>query len=93
MYIVTYIGNNLNDGSLIYQTYQNNPNIEYNILSLSTQNNIASYYINITDNLLNNSWDYLGKASGIEFALSNYSSNDVTIKSITVHAIESCQNS
>ena len=92
-YKITYNGSNLNDNSLIYQSYQNSPSIEYKILSLSVQNNIASYYINIANDLLNNSSDGLNIASGIEFSLSNYSSNDVTIKSITVQAVESCPNS
>lgn len=92
-YKITYNGSNLNDNSLIYQSYQNSPSIEYKILSLSAQNNIAFYYIYVANDLLNNSSDGLNIASGIEFALANYSLNDVTIKSITVSAVESCPNS
>ena len=92
-YKITYNGSNLNNSAIIYQVYQSNPKINYTVLSLTTQSNIASYYINITDSLLNNNWNYLGKATGIEFILYNYSDVNIVIDSITVQSIGSCPKS
>ena len=92
-YKITYNGSKLNNGAIIYEVYQGNPKIDYTVLSLITQSNTASYYINITDSLLNNNWDYSGKATGIEFALYNYSNVNIVIDSITVQCTGSCPKS
>ena len=92
-YKIIYNGNNLDNREIIYEVYQSNPNIKYNILALTTTNDTASYYINITDSLLNNNWDSLNKASGIEFSLYNYSTVDIIVNSITVQYVDSCPTS
>lgn len=92
-YKITYNGSNLNNDAIIYQVYQYNPKIDYTVLSLITKGNTASYYINITDNLLNNNWDHSEKASGIEFVLYNYSDVNIVIDSIIVQSTSSCPKS
>ncbi len=79
-YKVTYDGSGFAN-NISYEAYQNNPAIGYTVLSKSVTSNRVTYYFKL---------DADATGSGIEVVIRNYTSGNVTIKTIKVEPVSTC---
>lgn len=79
-YKVTYDGSGFAN-NISYEAYQNDPLIKYTVLSKSVTSTKVTYYFKL---------DADATGSGIEVVIRNYTSGNVTVKTIKVEPVSTC---